>query len=228
MPIRSWHDAVDSIRPDIVRIQTPDTAGTGFLLSVGRNKGIYAIATAAHVIAHAQSWEDPIKLEHLESGQSVFLRATDRVIRTDLARDTAAILFHRSDLRFPESAFQLLPVDKHLKVGSDVGWLGYPALSPESLCFFGGRISAWLQSDSAYLVDGVAINGVSGGPTFFINPDGNLMIIGVISSYMPNRVTGESLPGLSVVRSVYHLHEVADGLSAYDITPPQPQSPSDK
>jgi len=56
-------------------------------------------------------------------------------------------------------------------------------------------------------VDGVAINGVSGGPAFFIHEkDENSKICGVITAYIPNRATREVLPGLCVVKSVKPFH----------------------
>jgi hypothetical protein len=45
-------------------------------------------------------------------------------------------------------------------------------------------------------VDGVATNGVSGGPAF--DPQG--LVVGFVTSYMPNRVRADTtLPGLMVV-----------------------------
>jgi hypothetical protein len=86
------------------------------------------------------------------------------------------------------------------------------AIPKASLCFFSGHISAWLEPDEAYLVDGVAINGVSGGPAFI--PE--RMLIGVVSAYIPNRATGELLPGLAVVRGVQQFHDITDGFRSLD------------
>jgi len=94
-----------------------------------------------------------------------------------------------------------------LKVGNEVGWLGYPAIAGSSqLCFFGGKISAFMGDQQAYLVDGVAINGVSGGPAFY-NGGEKVVLMGVLSAYIPNRSTGEALPGLAVARDVSHFHD---------------------
>ncbi len=68
-----------------------------------------------------------------------------------------------------------------------------------SLC---GNVSAWLQDESAYLVDGVAINGVSGGPAFVYEEDTPALLVGVVTAYIPNRATGEALPGVSLVRAI--------------------------
>lgn len=86
----------------------------------------------------------------------------------DVARDTSALLFHRPGLPFPADPFPLAPKDRFLKVGTEIGWLGFPAIPSANLCFFAGNVSAWIQDQGAYLVDGVAINGVSGGPAFHV------------------------------------------------------------
>ena len=74
---------------------------------------------------------------------------------------------------------------------------------PQKLCFFSGRVSAYLAEENAYLVDGVAINGVSGGPAF--HETGK--IIGLVTAYIVNRATGEALPGVSLIRSVASLRD---------------------
>ncbi len=45
-------------------------------------------------------------------------------------------------------------------------------------------------------MDGVAINGVSGGPVFFISTNG-IKVVGSVTAYLPNRVG--ATPGLSMV-----------------------------
>ena len=85
----------------------------------------------------------------------------------------------------------------------------------QNLCFFSGRVSCAIESESAYLVDGVAINGVSGGPTLWLGHD-NFLCIGVVSAYIPNRATGEPLPGLAVVREITQFHEVIKNLKSLD------------
>lgn len=102
-----------------------------------------------------------------------------------------------------------------MKVGASIGWLGFPALPSADLCFFTGSISARLESLSAYFVDGVAINGVSGGPAFAIDGDEPYMV-GVVSAYMPNRATGEALPGLGIVRDVTQFHVEVQRFRSFD------------
>jgi hypothetical protein len=47
-----------------------------------------------------------------------------------------------------------------------------------------------------YLIDGVAINGVGGGPVFAALKNDQPQLLGTISAYMPNRMRGDALPGL--------------------------------
>lgn len=234
----TWSQAVEVIQPHVARISTPRGSGTGFLISNGRHNAICGIATAAHVIDHAHYWEEPIRIDHVSSGKSVVIRRHERALFLDSNRDTAAILFDRGELEMPLDPLALAPKDMFLKVGNKIGWLGFPAIPAASLCFFSGDVSAWLQAQTAYLVDGVAINGVSGGPAFHILEEdpGAIVIIGVVSAYVPNRATGEVLPGLSIVRDVAQFHELAPTFASLDkareaeppadVPPPKPEGES--
>jgi hypothetical protein len=232
MAAMTWSAAVEVIEPHVVRISTPDGSGTGFLISNAHTNAVCGVATAAHVVAHAHYWEEPIRIEHVSSGKSVVVRRQERAVLLDASRDTTAILFNRGELPLPADPLPLVPKDMFLKVGSKIGWLGFPAIPTASLCFFSGDISAWVQALAAYLVDGVAINGVSGGPAFYIHDtDPPIAIIGVVSAYVPNRATGEVLPGLSVVRDVSQFHELAPTFASLDEAKevePSPDAPSPK
>jgi len=133
--------------------------------------------------------------------------------------DTAAILFNGDDLPLPSQPLHMIQEDKHLKVGNEIGWLGFPAVSPLDLCFFTGRVSTWNGSLRSYLIDGVAINGVSGGPAVAIIGGAAIVLIGVVSAYIPNRATGEALPGLSLVRDVAQFQELAKQVKTLDQAP---------
>jgi hypothetical protein len=192
-----------------------------------------AIATAAHVIDHAFYWDEPVRVRVAATGETTLLRPPDRAILVDAEHDTAVLLFEPKTLSLPSAALPLIADGKILKVGVPVGWLGFPSVAPTDLCFFRGDISAWNAKPSYYLVDGVAINGVSGGPAFSAVNDP--MIIGVVSAYMPNRATGETLPGLCVVRDVVQLQGSVKNFASLDDAqaeqvpptepPPPPPSP---
>ncbi len=202
----SWQDTINVVSPHVVKIETPTGFGSGFLAFYNHDSTFCGIATAAHVIAHADVWQQPIRISP-SAGGGRLLQAQDRVIFIDYTNDSAVAFCLKGDFQLPESPIALLPVGEPCGIGIDVGWLGYPVLEPSTVCFFTGTISA--SGQSAYLIDGVAINGVSGGPVFRCVHSNHVQIIGCISAYHPNRATGETLPGLARAQDVTHFHGVA-------------------
>ncbi len=202
----TWYGAVETVTPHVVRVLTPRGSGTGFLFHRSKNGDLVGLATAAHVIDDSHYWGEPIRVHHAPSGDPLLLRETERALFLDATKDTAAILMAAAALKLPPQPLPLLTKGKRLKVGNEVGWLGFPAIPRADLCFFQGSVSAYIKDEAAYLVDGVVINGVSGGPAFYFPK--TPIIMGILSAYVPNRATGEALPGLSVVRDVSHLHEL--------------------
>jgi hypothetical protein len=164
--------------------------------------------TAHHVIDHALTWREPIRITHFPSGKQAFLDVNARIITPNALRDMVLIQFSADDLQLPANAIDILPKGKRVLDGVQAGWLGFPAVAPFNLCFFTGHISTWLEHDEAYLVDGVAINGVSGGPAFYEDENGKMWIIGVVTEYRPNIATGTALPGVSLIRSTSPLMEL--------------------
>jgi len=211
-----WWKVVETLQNYIVKILTPYGSGSGFLVSYSFQSDVCAIATAAHVVSHSDWWEQPIRLYHPVSGKFLVLRQGDRAIHFHHKLDTAAILFNRGDFPLPDHPIELKPEGNILLVGNEVCWLGFPAVSSAPLCFFTGKISAWLPKTRSYLVDGVAINGVSGAPAIVLFDDNSTNLIGVVTAYIPNRATGEALPGLSVIQDVAQFHEIAKDFETLD------------
>ena len=200
-----WFEAVEKVAPYVVKIETPRGHGTGFLCLFNGNRNLCGIATAFHVVEHADEWQEPIRLVHDGSPAPAFLTEGERVIFSNEGNDSAGILFPPGKLHLPQDLIPLIPVDRFAKVGVEVGWLGYPSVAPQNLCFFTGNISA--TATNAYFIDGVAINGVSGGPVFY-RWGKDIFILGTISAYYPNvRGTGNTLPGLSFAQGVAHFHQ---------------------
>jgi hypothetical protein len=224
-----WHQAIKKLRPYVVKISTPQGSGTGWLVSRSTTSNLCAIATAAHVIDHAHYWEEPIRINHVESGQSVVLRAADRSIHLESQFDSAGIVLDCTSLPLPTEILELTLKGHFVMPGVEIGWLGFPAIPRADLCFFSGRISAFIQPDSAYLVDGVAINGVSGGPAFRLYGDDSMDLLGIVSAYIPNRATGDVLPGVAVVRDATQFHELTERFRNFDDAKKQesvPQEPA--
>ena len=136
--------------------------------------------------------------------------------------DAAIIIAKETDAlaQWPETPIELSDSQRHLLRGVAVGWLGYPHLVEDGTqcCFFSGSISAFREH--RYFIDGVAIQGVSGGPAFCtVRDEGEveerLVVIGSISVYHPNKAGGDTLPGLLVaddVSGIQVLHDVARNL----------------
>jgi hypothetical protein len=212
----NWNEVVEKVAPSIVKIETPRGHGTGFLCFYNEPRNFCGIATAHHVVEHADEWQEPIRIIHQPSKSVRFLQESDRVIWVDRSKDSAVIVTSPAELKLPENAIPLLPVERRLPIGVEVGWLGYPAMAEYTLCFFSGNVSAWQDWRNAYLVDGVAINGVSGGPVIYSTVTDGVQIVGSIAAYYANRATGEALPGLSVAQDVSHFQESISRIRTID------------
>ncbi len=204
----NWDIVVNKVKPYLVKIKTPTGSGTGFLCLYNEQTNWCGIATASHVVDDVDEWQQPIKIIH-EGKEILFLKEADRVIFPDPKTDSAIILFPTpKNTSLPKDVIRLRPVDQSLGIGASVGWLGFPYLGEDALCFFSGCISARIEDRKSYLMDGVAINGVSGGPVLYVNETDGVEIIGIVSAYMANKSTGTTLPGVSIAQDVFHLHEV--------------------
>lgn len=204
-----WSDAVNESLPCIVKIETPTGHGTGFLCFFHQEKPMWAVATAGHVIFHADKWMEPIRIYTHDGAKSILLTAKERHITRGNMSDSALILFSKEQALFPETApLPLLDQEFVLRVGTEVGWIGFPTLEPDTPCFFSGMISARQDHRNAYLIDGVAINGVSGGPVIFIDDEDSVRVVGTVSAYRMNKATGDTLPGLLIAQDLSLFHDV--------------------
>lgn len=68
----------------------------------------------------------------------------------------------------------------------------------------------------AYLIDGVAINGVRGGLVLYSTETVGVQIVGTVSAYRVNRTTGDALPGLLIAQDVSHFHAVTGKMRSID------------
>jgi len=212
----NWDDVVQKVTPYVVKIETPSNSGTGFLLSYNDNRSWCGVATALHVVSDADSWQQPIKIHNHDFSKTAFLAAGQRAIFTDYATDSAVVFFESSKLELPNDLIPLRPIDTRINIGAEVGWLGYPAIEAWTLCFFSGTVSARRDDQKAYLIDGVAINGVSGGPVINSTVTDGVQFVGVMTAYRANRASGGSLPGLSIAQDVSHFHGVIQHVRSID------------
>lgn len=204
-----WSEAVNSTLPCIVKIETPTGHGTGFLCFHNEGTSMFAIATAGHVIHHADKWLEPIRIYTHDGSKSLLLKANARHITMGELSDSAIILFSQNhDLFGDTPPLPLLDKEYVLKVGTQVGWIGFTTLEPDTPCFFSGMISARQDHKNAYLIDGVAINGVSGGPVLHIDEKEDVKVVGTVSAYRMNRTSGDNLPGLLIAQNLSLFHDV--------------------
>ena len=211
----NWDQVVSKVSPHLFKIETPGGHGSGFLLHYGKDN-FCCVATAEHVVSHADEWQQPIKLTHQATRETKFLKNADRVIYRDSATDSAVVLFLKGDLKLPQTPIALFPEGQRIDIGSEVGWLGFPSVAPYNHCFFAGIVSARQDWRKAYLIDGVAINGVSGGPVLYPHATEGVQIVGLISAYTANRATGEALPGLSIAQDVSNFHTVISHINSIE------------
>ncbi len=197
-----WAAALADVKRHVYLIETPRASGTSFLFSLDVQGHFIALATAYHTISQAHRWREPIRLTHLSSGKDTFLQYDERFIFEDARKDIALIILYKDRLEFPPSKLRTIPDDRVLREGVQIGWCGFPCVAPKVLCFFTGYVSAWLPEEEAYLVDGVAINGVSGGPVFRLIDEEKPSLVGLVTEYRPNLSTGSPLPGVSLVRAI--------------------------
>lgn len=230
----AWNTCYKQLLPHVFAIETPGGSGTGFILALNDSKTLAGIATAAHVVEHANIWKEPIKVRHHVTGDELFLPHDERVIFIDQARDSATILFMAATLTAPPpEALEMIPSKNRLAVGTEVGWIGFPWIVSPHVCFFSGCISAWDSNSDSYLIDGVAINGVSGGPVF-VDMGQAPRLVGTVSAYISNRLGNQTLPGLlrahdltSAQATVQKFRDLTDARNEEQPTPsaPAPEPP---
>ena len=120
-----WAQIVDKVTPHIVKIETQTGHGTGFLSLYNENKTLCGIATALHVVEHADSWQQPIRILHYASNETIFLPESNRVIFKNWETDSAVILFPKGDFPLPKNPIPLLSSNSIIDIGIEVGWLGF-------------------------------------------------------------------------------------------------------
>jgi Trypsin-like peptidase domain len=198
-PELPWPDVIDCVSRCVFRIIAGHSAGTGFLVSLANEESgrqFAQIATAWHVVGDLVGTSDELTLisSSLEAHFSTPANQIGFYPLGDVRYDTALLVLQMEKRLFDEKELlPLFPSDAVLARGAEIGWLGFPGIVEPELCFFQGHISGYLNDPPTYLVDGVAINGVSGGPAF----DNRCHVVGIVSEYRPNTLNeGRTLPGL--------------------------------
>jgi hypothetical protein len=195
-----WETVIPKLEPLIFQVHAGDSIGTAFAIGISRGDGgrHTMLVTALHVVESVLGSDLPLDLVD-GKGEKVSAYTTGPVHIYPVGPkecDTALIQLPTREPVLPPNALLPLPFETMAPRGTSIGWLGFPGLVFPELCFFRGVVSGFREQPPIYLVDGVAINGVSGGPAF----DRRGLIIGLISAYVPNQVSaGTTLPGLMII-----------------------------
>ena len=216
-----WYQVFEQVEKHVVRIETPTGQGTGFFCFSMKTRALLESQQHTIVVEHADIWQEPIRVVQKEN--QVLVKEPGRAILSDKAKVTAVLLMwppSHSKLVLPDKIIKLIPKKSSVKIGTELGWLGFPAVpTPEGgspCCFFVGNTSCVFHDSAVYYIDGVTINGVSGGPVVYRTLGDNIYIVGSISAYIVNRATGEPLPGLSVAHKITLLHEAKEMVRKFD------------
>lgn len=205
-PELDWDKVIDRVSPSVFRIETDHSTGTGFVFSRARTphngKHYTMLATAWHVLKDSVNSTSPLTLFDSD-GRRDWKSTSDKIgyMRLgDEVFDTALIMIESVEpLVDVRGLLPILPFDSHMARRAEIGWLGFPGIAQPELCFFTGVVSGYLNNPPGYLVDGVAINGVSGGPVF----DNRCHLVGMMTAYIPNQINKiMTLPGLSAVTPI--------------------------
>lgn len=196
-PELTWYEAAERVGRATYRLYTDHAMGTGFLLMVGKSPEQYSaiLATAWHVVSDAV---EGTSLRVCDRTGKEVTRSRDgniAVLEIGTEIDCAIVVITSEQEVFSQDLLlPILPHEVQFRQGTEIGWMGYPAIVEPELCFFHGHVAGMLRKPPVYLVDGVAINGVSGGPVF----DNRCHLAGLVSAYLPNQVDEKTiLPGVS-------------------------------
>ncbi|MBN1764150.1 MAG: trypsin-like peptidase domain-containing protein [Sedimentisphaerales bacterium] len=199
-PEIAWDEIVDLAEKIVFQVVTESCSGTCFAVSLGAESGskykYICFVTAWHVIEDIDKSKD--KLTLISSDRKTVIDAKpgyyDLFSLGPNIFDTALFIIKSSEIIVKQE--ELLPMLGYQWImprGAQISWVGFPGIVKTDLCFFSGHVSGYINEPPTYLIDGVAINGVSGGPAF----DNRAHIIGLVSAYIPNKVDETTtLPGL--------------------------------
>ena len=97
----NWDEIVRRVTPYVVKIETPMGHGTGFLFLYTDQQAFCGIATAYHVVAHADDWQQPIRIHHHASESMALIKEDSRVIFSEPNSDSAMVLVDPRQLELP-------------------------------------------------------------------------------------------------------------------------------
>lgn len=215
-----WSQAASQMRQNLVKISTlGGIYGSGFLIPPPpKAPGNLCAITAFHVIKQAYETGATIEIEHVGENKKISLPSLARSVFVVPDRDQAIISFNGPRDFEKLHAVTFLSRNRHYNPGVELGWLGFPNLevAQDVVCFLSGHVSAYIEDKEAYLIDGVSIHGLSGGPVFYCSDD-RVVMAGIVTNYYPNPVNNQAWPGLAMFRTINPLMKLYDGQKRQDI-----------
>ncbi len=217
---------VECVTEITVKIDTNAGHGTGFVYRVDDHAAL--IVTAAHVLADVKSGESSITLSNGRWLPSITLEKSEwKIIKdTTLERGDTIILSVKPGIfaKLRKIGVEIGPSANIFEIGEEVGWAGFPTTHPDTLCFFSGHISACTgDPHSRYLVDGVAVPGVSGGPLFPLRFSGGntwIILIGAVSCfhrfYLPRYSNNKGEDAFPALMQAERLDQMGDFIAEFD------------
>lgn len=198
-----WVDVIPRIEPIVFQVCAGDAIGTAFAISrTVQDGGRHTmLATAWHVVKDVVSTDAPLVILRSDGTDTTpLVVGPARIYPIGPEEcDTALLAIPTSEPLIREEDLGPIPLETMLPKGAELGWLGFPGIVYPELCFFCGVVSGHKEVPPVYLIDGVGINGVSGGPAF----DRSGLIVGLVSAYLPNQIEpGRTLPGLMILTPV--------------------------
>src|SRR5262245_42168578 len=111
-----WNQVVEKVTPHVVKIETPEGHGTGFIYVYSENRDLCGVATSLHVVTRADQWQQPIRLYQPSSEKTAFFSPDQRVVFSEWSKDSAVVLIPYRDLEFPEEPIPLFPTERPLGI----------------------------------------------------------------------------------------------------------------
>lgn len=214
----NYEEAYKEMSNCILKIETPNGYGTGF---IGFDNDSYiGIATAYHVVKSAHIEQYPIKITHYNSQKSLWILPGCYNTVNNEEADSSFIFIEKRFINFSDICIippKFLNYEDNINIGCNTCWLGFPNITPNVLCIFSGIISSIVTlGGDLYIIDGVSIHGVSGGPVVVLTDDG-YKVIGIVTGYRPNVVNENNvLPGLMYSRDVSHFLNVLRDINSFE------------
>ena len=194
-----WEERIPDVEKLVYQVHAGSSIGTAFAISITiSGPPGTTLVTAWHVVKDVVDTDDPLEfVRHDGTLLSSLMDGPAKIYPIGPPEcDTALIQILTREPLHKLDEMPAIPLETQLPRGARIGWLGFPGLVFPELCFFEGVVSGHLEEPPIYLIDGVAINGVSGGPAF----DQTKLVVGLVSAYVPNqRGEGVTLPGLLIV-----------------------------